>query len=218
MLLIASVVGKRSSCFAILAIEIEAEKREMAKLPSTLAGETGKRRRRERGSAPPHALVRTSVAAFPSPILALRFVISCSASALPSIILLGFPIALLSDAVWCRTALVLVGRRFVKEGQAGRQAEEKRALLLVWFCCCCCCFGCAPAICLLLSVLPSSASLFFCGFVSRLRFRCRIVNLLPANFVCEERQAEVPHGLRESSENGSSAQDEIGTSAAEISA
>lgn len=96
-----------------------------------------------------------------------------------------------------------------KGGQAGRQAEEKRALLLVWFCCRCC-FGCAPAICLLLSVLPSSAL--------RLRFRCRIVNLLPANFVCEERKAEVPYGLRESSENGSSAQDEIGTSAAEISA
>jgi hypothetical protein len=78
--------------------------------------------------------VRTSVAAFPSPILALRFVISCSASALLSIILLGSPIALLSDAVWCRTALVLVGRRFVKEGQAGRQAgRQKRSALCFWF-------------------------------------------------------------------------------------
>lgn len=39
------------------------------------------------------------------------------------------------------------------------------------------------SVCCFLS-FPSSASLFFCGFVSRLRFRCRIVNLLPANFVC----------------------------------
>jgi low temperature requirement protein LtrA len=86
--------------------------------------------------------VRTSVAAFPSPILALRFVISCSASALPSIILLGSPIALLSDAVWCRTALVLVGRRFVKEGQAGRREARFASglvlllLLLLWVCAC----------------------------------------------------------------------------------
>jgi hypothetical protein len=89
--------------------------------------------------------VRTSVAAFPSPILALRFVISCSASVLPSIILLGSPIALLSDAVWCRTALVLVGRRFVKEGRAGRQAGRREARfasglvllsLLLWVCAC----------------------------------------------------------------------------------
>ncbi len=88
-------------------------------------------------------------------------------------------------------AVLLLFWSAVVLSRKGRQAEEKRALLLVWFCCCCCCFGCAPAICLLLSVLPSSASLFFCGFVSRLRFRCRIVNLLPANFVCEERKVEV---------------------------
>jgi hypothetical protein len=52
----------------------------------------------------------------------------------------------LSVSVWCRTALVLVGRRFVKEGQAGRQAGRREArfasglvlllLLLLWVCAC----------------------------------------------------------------------------------
>ncbi len=212
MLLIASVVGKRSSCFAILAIEIEAEKRKMAKLPSTLAGETGKRERKHT-STRTRAHLRCCVSFSDSRTAFCHFVFRICSS-------IDY-FTWVSHRAFVRRGLVpycsCSGRPSFCQGRAGRQAEEKRALLLVWFCCCCC-FGCAPAICLLLSVLPSSASLFFCGFVSRLRFRCRIVNLLPANFVCEERKGEVPYGLRESSENGSSAQDEIGTSAAEISA
>lgn len=52
------------------------------------------------------------------------------------------------------------------------------------------------SVCCFLS-FPSSASLFFGGFVSRLRFRCRIVNLLPANFVCGAESGSALWALRD---------------------
>ncbi len=144
MLLIASVVAKRSSCFAILAIEIEAEKRKMAKPPSTLAGETGKRRRRERGSAPPHALVRTSVCcvSFSDSRTAFCHFVFRICSSIDYFTWVSHRAFVPRGLVpYCSCS----GRPSFCQGRAGRQAGRREArfasglvllLLLLWVCAC----------------------------------------------------------------------------------